>query len=64
MIKATTVEVWAWGLIYGGLIGVALGLSIQRGDAALGWSVVTLGGFAAAVGAVLVVVRSRMKGET
>ncbi|WP_372524954.1 hypothetical protein [Piscinibacter sp.] len=64
MIKATAVEVWVWVLIYGGLISVALGLSIQRSEAALGWSVVTLGGIAAAVGAVLVYVRSRMKGET
>jgi hypothetical protein len=63
MIKPQTVETMVWVLIYGGLLVVALGLSIQRRDAALGWGVATIGGVAAVAGAVLVYVRSRMKGE-
>lgn len=55
------IEVLIWVLIYGGLIAVGLGLSIRDGDPALGWSIVVVGAIVAAVGAVLVVVRSRMK---
>lgn len=55
------IEVLIWVLIYGGLIAVGLGLSIRGSDPALGWSIVVFGAIVAAVGAVLVVVRSRMK---
>jgi len=48
-----------WVLIYGGLLGVVLGLSIQKTDDPLGWSIVVGGGLMAAVGAVLLFVRSR-----
>jgi vacuolar-type H+-ATPase subunit I/STV1 len=50
-----------WVLIYGGLLTLVLGLSMQRSDDALGWSMVTAGALLALVGAVLIYVRSRMK---
>ena len=50
-----------WVLIYGGLLGVVLGLSIQKTDDPLGWSIVVGGGVVAAVGAVLVLVRAARK---
>jgi hypothetical protein len=37
-----------------------LGLSVQRSDDALGWSMVAGGGIVAAVGFVLIYVRSRL----
>jgi hypothetical protein len=48
-----------WILIYGGLGLLCLGLFAQRMDDALGWSLVVVGGVVAAVGVVLVWVRSR-----
>ena len=57
----TALQKLIWALIYGGLIGVVLGLSIQKADDPLGWSIVVGGGLMAAVGAVLLFVRSRRK---
>jgi hypothetical protein len=62
-MKASTLDKLIWALIYGGLLGVGLGLSVQRGDDTLGWSFVAIGGAVAAIGAALVVVRSRMKDD-
>lgn len=61
MSAVQRVEVAIWVLVYGGLIGVGLGLSIRDEAAALGWSIVGVGAIVAVVGAVLIVVRSRMK---
>lgn len=63
-MKSSTLDNLIWVFIYGGLIGVGLGLSIGRSDEALGWTVVTGGIVAAAVGALLVYVRSRMSDKT
>ncbi|MDI1271932.1 hypothetical protein [Polaromonas sp.] len=49
-----------WILIYGGLLTLVLGLSVQRLDDAIGWSMVVGGGLVAAVGFVLIYVRSRL----
>lgn len=49
-----------WILIYGGLLTLVLGLSVQRMDDALGWSMVVGGGVVAAIGFVLIYVRSRL----
>lgn len=49
-----------WVLIYGGLLTLVLGLSVQRTDDALGWSMVVAGGVVAAIGFVLIYVRSRL----
>lgn len=60
-MQPSTLEKLIWILIYGGLLAVALGLAVQRGDGSLGWGIVTVGGIVAAIGVVLIVVRSRMK---
>jgi vacuolar-type H+-ATPase subunit I/STV1 len=60
-MKTATIDRLIWVLVYGGLIAIALGLSVRRGDAALGWGFVAGGAAIAIVGAVLVVVRARMK---
>ena len=55
------VERWVWILLYGGLLTLVFGLVVEDRDFALGWSMVTGGGAAAAAGIVLIYVRSRMK---
>lgn len=53
-------EVAIWALIFGGLVVLGLGVAVQRSDAALGWGLIALGAVAAAVGVVLIIVRSRI----
>jgi hypothetical protein len=50
-----------WILLYGGLLTLVLGLFTQRADDDLGQLMVVGGGVAAAVGAVLIYVRSRLR---
>jgi hypothetical protein len=52
-----------WVLIYGGLLTLVLGLSVQRMDDETGWSMVVGGGVVAALGCVLIYVRSRLTPE-
>jgi len=52
-----------WAFIYGGLLISVLGLSVQRSNDAIGWSMVTVGAVVAVIGCVLIYVRSRMKAE-
>lgn len=59
-MKTSTVEVWVWVLIYGGLLLVCLSLFVVRTEVALGWGLGTLGGLATLTGVVLIAVRSRM----
>ena len=49
-----------WVLIYGGLLTLVLGLSVQRSDDAIGWSLVAGGAVVAAIGFALIYVRSRL----
>ena len=49
-----------WVLIYGGLLTLVLGLSVERFDEATGWSLVVGGGLVAAIGFVLIYVRSKI----
>jgi hypothetical protein len=62
-MKASTLETWVWVLIYGGLLAVSLGLFVVRQDPVLGTVVTTIGGVTAAVGVVLIYVRSRLGGS-
>lgn len=59
-MNTTKLEKLIWILIFGGLIVLSLGLFVERQDTVFGWSLVVLGGAAAAAGVVLVWVRSRM----
>jgi hypothetical protein len=57
------VEAWIWILLYGGLLTLVFGLVVEDSNFALGWSMVTGGGAAAAAGLFLIYLRSRMKSE-
>ncbi len=63
LLALKRVQQLVWVLIYGGLLALVLGLSVQRTDDALGWSLVVGGALVALVGAVLIFVRSRMKAD-
>ncbi|MBC7956189.1 MAG: hypothetical protein H7Y33_10015 [Cytophagales bacterium] len=60
-MKASTVDTLIWVYVYGGLILVALGFSIQRTDNGLGYGVIAIGAVVAIAGFALIYVRSRMK---
>jgi hypothetical protein len=54
------VERWAWILIYGGLLALVLGMFLERQDRTLG-DIFQIGGtVVAALGALLIWIRSRM----
>jgi prolipoprotein diacylglyceryltransferase len=61
MMKASKIEALIWVLVYGGLILVGLGLSVQRTDRGLGYGLAIVGGVVAVIGLALIYVRSRMK---
>jgi hypothetical protein len=54
-----TLEKLIWILIYGGLLVLSLGLFVLRQDRAFGSTLIGAGAVAAAVGAVLIWIRSR-----
>ncbi|WP_219220553.1 hypothetical protein [Variovorax boronicumulans] len=56
-----SLEKWTWLLIYGGLFVLILGIATSRTDTVLGWSLATPGALAAAVGVLLIYLRSRIK---
>ncbi|WKB53272.1 hypothetical protein [Eleftheria terrae] len=53
-------ETWTWVLIYGGLLLLCLGVFVARREEALGQGIMLGGAAGAAVGFVLIYVRSRM----
>ena len=54
------VERWTWPSIFVGIVLLALGLSVQRSDAVLGWGIAASGIALLVAGIVLIWVRSRM----
>ncbi len=54
---------WTWMLIYGGMIVMCIGLALQQQGRSYGIGVIIAGALAAAGGAVLIWVRSRMGEE-
>ena len=60
---AARIQKWTWILIYVGIVLLALGLSVQRTDAALGWGIAAPGIAAIVVGIALIWLRSRMANE-
>ncbi len=61
MSAAKRIHKWSWILIYVGMVLLALGLSVQRSDAALGWGIAATGIAMIVVGIVMIWIRSRMK---
>ena len=59
-MKTSTVDTWAWVLVYGGLVLLVLGLFVSPLDTALGWRLLSGGGALALAGVLLIVLRSRM----
>ncbi|MBG9386916.1 hypothetical protein [Caenimonas aquaedulcis] len=55
------VERLVWMLIYGGLFAAIIGLATKGSDPATGWWLIVIGVLIAAIGALLVWVRSRMR---
>ena len=53
-------DIWVWVLIYGGMLGAGLGGFMQSRSPALGATLLVGGGAVAAIGVVLIFVRSRM----
>ena len=63
-MKNSTIETWVWVLIYGGLLAVGLGLAMQQqGVGAAGQVLVVGGTHAAAVGVLMIWLRSRRKDD-
>jgi hypothetical protein len=52
-----------WVLIYGGLLALVIGLSVQRLDTALGWALAAGGLAIALIGLVLIFVRARLSAD-
>ena len=50
-----------WVLIYGGLLTLVLGLSVAPIDDDWSWSLIVVGGLVAAIGVLLIFVRSKME---
>jgi hypothetical protein len=61
-MESAKLEVWIWVLIYGGLLGVGVGVFVLRGGGpGLGWTLIALGTVATVAGAALVALRARME---
>jgi hypothetical protein len=58
-MKNARLEALVWTLIYGGLLVLCLGLFLLRASAGFAWTLIVIGGLVAAVGATLIIVRSR-----
>jgi len=58
-MQLATIDKLSWLLIFGGMLSVSLGLSLQQGGTAFGWAFTVAGAVAAVVGGVLIFVRSR-----
>ena len=63
LLNSKRLHTLIWVLVYGGLLTLVLGLSVQRSDEDLGWSMVAAGLVVALLGFALVFVRARMKAE-
>ena len=59
--RLARIDTWVWTLVYGGLLGLVLGLFVLReDDAVLGHGLVWGGGIVAALGVLLLLLRARM----
>ena len=61
-MRNAALETLAWVLIYSGLLLASVGAFVLRQEPLPGWSLVGAGAVDAAIGAVLIWVRSRRRG--
>jgi cyanate permease len=54
------IAAWTWGLIFGGMLVMAIGLTVRDTDNTLGWVLIAGSGIGIALGVILIWVRSRM----
>ncbi len=55
------IERLVWILIYGGFFALVIGLATRAAEPVFGWSMIAAGAVIAAVGVVLIWVRSRLR---
>lgn len=55
------IAAWTWGLIFGGMLVMAVGLTVRRADGPLGWVLIACSAVAIAAGVILIWIRSTMK---
>ena len=58
-MSTARIDTWIWLLVYGGLVVLGVGLTVQRSDGAFGWIIALVGALLIAAGALLVWIRSR-----
>ena len=58
-MSTARIDTWIWLLVYGGLVVLGVGLTVQRSDGAFGWVIALVGALLIAAGALLVWIRSR-----
>ena len=57
---SSRVQLAVWVFIYGGIFAAIVGYAVQNNGDAWGWGLAAAGAVAVLIGAVLIVVRSRM----
>ena len=58
-MSTARIDTWIWVLVYGGLIVLGVGLTVQRSDDSFGWVIALIGALLIAAGTLLVWIRSR-----
>ncbi len=59
-MPSSRIAAWTWGLIFGGMLALAVGLTLRGSDTVLGWLLIAGSGVAILVGVILIWVRSTM----
>jgi hypothetical protein len=60
-LDAARLDALVWTFVFGGLLVVVLGVSLQRGGAPYGWAVAVAGALIVTAGVVLIWLRSRIR---
>ena len=55
------IESWVWILIYGGLLGIVLGIASMSATATVAWSLIVAGSVLTVAGVILIWIRSRLE---
>jgi hypothetical protein len=60
-LDAARIDALVWTFVFGGLLVIGLGVSLQRGGAPYGWAVAVAGALIVAAGVALIWLRSRIR---